>query len=198
MRHVLCVALLVGWLCTSRCLADAPLYPLAAGPSEPIGGDSHFFARAPGGALRHTLALGGPVAPSWSRADESWYRQNRAIATAGKVLTVLGISLSIASAFTREQAPLLLSGVGTQSLGQLIWGAAEVRGANELARRGSRVSNVAGIVALCGALLLSPLTWVAGPIQSAQIRRAHDQLTFGRGSNGPTFASYGLGFFGTF
>jgi len=187
MRHALSVALLAGWLCTSVTRADARPHPLAPSPAAPVGGDSPY-----------ALALGGPMVPSWSHSDEAWYRQNRAIATAGKVLTVLGISLSLASAFTQEQAPLLLSGLGTQSLGQLIWGAAEVRAANELARRGSRVSNAAGIVALCGALILSPLTWIAGPIQSAQIRRAHGEVTSGRSTKGPTFSSYGLGFRGTF
>lgn len=188
MRHALSfVLLLVGWLCTSPCLADVALYAEAPSTSAPIGGDS-----------RYTLVLGTPLGPSWSHSDEAWYRRNRAFATAGKVLTVVGLALIFASTQTPQQAPLLVSGAVVQSLGQLVWSGAEVRGANELQRRGFRVGNTAGIVALCGALLLAPLTWIAGPIQSAQIRRAHAELTLSRGSKGPTFASYGLGFRGRF
>jgi hypothetical protein len=186
MGHALSVMLLFTWLFSSPCRADAPPYPPTEAPLAPIGGDGAY-----------ALAPGGGLTPSFSRADETWYRRNRRIALAGKVLTVLGVSITLASAFTDEQLPLLFGGVATQYLGQVIWSAAELRGANEMARRGFGVSNVAGIVAVFGAFLLSPVAWVAGSIQSAQLRRAHDDTRFGS-RGGPTFASYGLGYRATF
>ena len=80
------------------------------------------------------------MGPSWNGADELWYRQNRRIAIVGKVLTVLGLTLSVSQVRSQHQE-LLLAGLGTQYLGQLIWAAAELRGANELKRRSFRISN---------------------------------------------------------
>jgi hypothetical protein len=154
--------------------------------SSPIGGDSQY-----------TLALGGPpMGPRWSGADEVWLRRNRRIAIVGKVLTVLGVSL-VASQLQRGNASIVISGLGAQYLGQLTWSAAELRAAKHMRRRGFRISKAPAIAAMCGALLLSPVTWIAGPIQSAQVRRAHRELELGS-RQGAAFSSYGLGFRGVF
>jgi hypothetical protein len=191
MRHVALITALAGWLLSMPCAAQTP--PTATGAEaqasaaeQPIGGDSQY-----------ALALGGaPLGPSWAGSDERWYQRNRRFAIAGKVLTVLGIGLLL-GAVTTEHDGLVIGAIVTQYGGQLIWAASELRGANELRRRGFRVSRTSAMVALCGALLLSPLTWIAGPIQSAQIRQAHASLSFAR-SESVSFASYGVGFRGSF
>jgi hypothetical protein len=187
MRHAVIIVLLVTWFIATPSLADHNTSHLSGRKVSPIGGDSQY-----------TLALGGQVTPSWSRSDEAWYRQNRRIAAMGKVMTVLGLALTLSSLIPEEQLPLFASGIATQYLGQLIWSAAELRGAKQMQRRGFHVGKAPAIVALCGAFLLSPLTWIAGPIQSSQIRRAHGDMMFARSATGPSFSSYGLGFRGTF
>jgi hypothetical protein len=185
MRRAALVTLLAAWLLSMSCAAQTAAQRNADALQPPIGGDSQY-----------TLALGGPMGPSWSSSNEVWYKRNRRIAIVGKVLTVLGLTLVVSQVRSRHQG-LVLGGLGTQYLGQLIWSAAELRGANELRRRGFRLSNTAAIVALCGALLVSPLTWIAGPIESAQIRQAHANMTLGQ-SSAASFTSYGLGFRGNF
>lgn len=137
--------------------------PVAAQP-EPIGGDG--YALAP-------YLSGAPA--SWRDEDEAWYRRNRAFSRGGKVLTVVGVA-SVLSYAVLARDRLLIAGMGMQITGQLTWAGADLRGANELRRRGVRVPKVAGLVGLAGALLLSPLLWVAGPVQSMQLRDAHARL----------------------
>lgn len=193
MGHAALVTMLACWLLTVPCAAQRSpeAVPSTAqaktdAAEQPIGGDSQY-----------TLALGGrPLGPSWSAADERWYRRNRGFASAGKVLTVLGIALALSQVRSQHDG-LLIGGLGTQYVGQLVWAAAELRGANELRWRGFRVGKAPAIVALCGALLLSPLTWIAGPIQSAQIRQTHASISPLRGAT-VSFSSYGLGFRGRF
>jgi len=189
------LALLASWLLSTPCAAQTP--PPAAATAAQAAAYTDALQQPIGGDSQYTLALGGaPLGPSWSSSDERWYRRNRGFAIAGKVLTVAGIAL-LFGAVGAQRDDLMIGAIFTQYTGQLIWAASELRGAKELRMRGFRVSKTPAIVALCGALLLSPLTWIAGPIQSAQIRQAHANLSFAR-SERVSVASYGLGFRGSF
>jgi hypothetical protein len=77
-----------------------------------------------------------------------------------------------------------------QFAGQLTWTGSDLRGALELGRRGVRVTRLPGIVAVCGAVLLSPIAWIAGPIQSARIRQAHHDAL--RAPLSPTVGRFGF------
>jgi hypothetical protein len=101
---------------------------------------------------------------------------NRAFATAGKILTVLGLATVFGVFVPTESLAALVTGAAVQYTGQIIWSAAELRGAKEMQRRGFRVTRVPGILSVCGAVLFSPLLWVAGPIQSARLREAHSTV----------------------
>ena len=114
-----------------------------------------------------------PSAILWSARDEGWYRRNRRIAAAGKVLTVLGLLTTFALGVPRRDNAVIVGGIAARMTGELTWSIADLRAANELRRRGLAVRKPPGIVAVCGALLLSPVVWIAGPIQSAHLRRAH-------------------------
>ncbi len=114
-----------------------------------------------------------PGAPAWTAADEAWYRRNRGFAAVGKVLTLAGLVTSLAGFVPTGSVVILASGIGAQYTGQIIWGAADLKGAKQMQRRGFRITRVPGILALCGAFVFSPLLWVAGPIQSARLREAH-------------------------
>jgi hypothetical protein len=129
---------------------------------------------------------GEPDAIGWTAGDEHWYLRNRRIAIAGKVLTVLGLAATFAIGVPREDNVLVVAGVATQLSGQLAWSIADLRAANYLRGGGHRVGRGAGIAAVCGAVLLSPVVWIAGPIQSAQLRRAH-------ATSLPRSTAYGLG-----
>lgn len=131
--------------------------------TSPISTDPGYFA--------------GPYvaeASGWTARDEAWYRRNRRIAAAGKILTVVGLVTTFAVGVPRDANGVILTGVILQFTGQLTWTGTDLRGVQELRRRGRRVTRVPGIVAMCGAVLLSPIAWIAGPIQSARIRHAHD------------------------
>lgn len=118
----------------------------------------------------------GPVT-SWTASDEAWYRRNRHFALAGKLLTVAGIVTSLGIGVPTDSFGTVLTGLAVQYAGQLIWSGSELRGAHGLRARGVKVTRAPAIVSLCGALLLSPLTWIAGPVQSARIRAAHERST---------------------
>lgn len=131
----------------------------------------------------------------WHGSDEAWYRQNRRFALAGKVLTVVGLATTLAVGVPTDLLAPVLAGLSVQYAGQLMWAGSELRGANGLRRRGVEVPRVGAIVALCGALLLSPVTWIAGPIQSARTRTAHAQASGAGGSHAssPAFTGVGMG-----
>jgi hypothetical protein len=123
---------------------------------------------------QYGAAPGGP--PPWTAEDEAWLRRNRAFALAGKILTVVGVVGGIVGASTGEWGAWG-AGWGVQGLGQLMWAGSELRGAKELRRRGIEVEKAAGIAAVVGASIGVPIiTWIAGPIQSARIRRVHDDI----------------------
>lgn len=123
---------------------------------------------------QYGAAPGGP--PPWTAEDEAWLQRNRAFALAGKILTVVGVVGGIVGASTGEWGAWG-AGWGVQGLGQLMWAGSELRGAKELRRRGIEVEKAAGIAAVVGASIGVPvITWIAGPIQSARIRRVHDDI----------------------
>jgi hypothetical protein len=130
---------------------------------------------------------------TWTADDEAWFRQNRAFAMAGKIMTVSGILMSLAVALPLESWAAFGVGMTLQYSGQFMWAGAELRGAKQMRRRGYKVSKVPGIIAVAGSVLSSPILWIAGPIQSARLRRAHDEITHTYTGGGPTLSTFGLG-----
>jgi hypothetical protein len=123
---------------------------------------------------QYGAAPGGP--PPWTAEDEAWLRRNRAFALAGKILTVVGV-VGWFAGLAGEQWGLVGSAGSLHYLGALMWAGSELRGAKELRRRGIEVTKAPAIAAVVGAALnLQPTTWIAGPIQSARIRRVHDDI----------------------
>ena len=150
------------WLLVT-CAASSTLQVAAQdSASAPISSDPGYFE---GPFVSH--------ASGWTASDEAWYRRNRRIASAGKILTVLGLATTFAVGVPRSANNVIATGIALQFAGQLTWTGADLRGANVLSRRGKRVTRLPGIVAVCGAVLFSPIAWIAGPIQSARIRQAH-------------------------
>lgn len=58
-------------------------------------------------------------------------------------------------------------------------------------KKGVDVSKGAGIAGVVGAVVFSPILWIAGPVQSAQLRQAHERVTRGRASLDPISGSTG-------
>lgn len=118
----------------------------------------------------------GLQAPPWSAEDDAWLARNRGFALAGKILTVVGVAGLIVGGAAGQDVGVWGAGVTVQTLGQFMWSIAELRGAKQLRRRGIGVTKAPGITAVIGAVLFSPLTWIAGPIQSARIREVEEAL----------------------
>ena len=152
----------------SRTLGLAMLLVMLASCATAHRARSPLISSDPG----YFAAPDQPAAVVWSARDEGWYRRNRRIAAAAKVLTVLGLATAFAVGVPRRDQGLIVGGVAAQLTGQLSWSIADLRAANALRWRGHSVGNAPGVLAVCGALLLSPLVWIAGPIQSALLRRA--------------------------
>ncbi|MET0340065.1 MAG: hypothetical protein ABW252_03650 [Polyangiales bacterium] len=137
--------------------------PLAAQRRALISSDPGYFAPP-----------SEPAVVGWTASDEAWYRRNRRVSAAGKVMTVLGLATATTLALARRDAVVpVVAGLVVQQVGQLAWSIADLRAATRMRRDGHPVGRAAGIVGVCGAVLLSPVLWIAGPVQSAQIRRAH-------------------------
>ncbi len=168
-------SILVSLLVLGLSASSASAQPRA---SAPIVSDPEYFLPPLSGA------------GAWTSSDEAWYRRNRAFATIGKVLTVLGIATS-AIWIPTDSTAALVTGLAAQYTGQIIWSAAELRGAKGMQRRGVHVTRVPGILSVCGAFLLSPLLWVAGPVQSKRSREAHDNI-FSTQTSLSHVSSYGL------
>ncbi len=115
----------------------------------------------------------------WSAEDESWFRTNRRIATAGKVITVAGriavLAVVIAGVGTFED-PEYWATASVAFTGELMWSIADLRATNRIASRGIHIRSGAAIASLVGALVFAPITWIAGPMASARLRHAHDDL----------------------
>jgi hypothetical protein len=149
------------------------------------------------GGSEYVPAFGAPPPPSWSEWDERWYQRNRAWSMAGKILTVVGVGLIIGLAPVRDGEYAVGPGVLALMAGQLTWTGADLRGAVGMNRRGFDVPIAPGIVALVGTITFTPITWIAGPVQSARIRQAHEGIGYAR-STGPSFATFGAGLGATF
>jgi hypothetical protein len=138
----------------------------------------------------------GLQAPPWSAADDAWLARNRGFALAGKILTVIGVAGIVVGSAAGQEVGVWSAGLTVQTLGQYMWSIAELRGAKQLRSRGIGVTKAPGIAAVVGAVLFSPLTWIAGPIQSARIREIEEALP-GYGSSAARrrerFSSHGLG-----
>ena len=119
-----------------------------------------------------------PATVSWSDHDARFLRRNRRVAAAGKVLTVVGrisaLSLSIAGTTFRD--PAYWAFVGASVAGELTWSSADLRATKRLEGSGLHLRRGAAVAAVVGAVLLAPLTWIAGPIASARIREARGDL----------------------
>lgn len=126
---------------------------------------------------------------AWSTSDEAWYERNRRFALAGKILTIAGVAALVAGVSSTEAAVWGPGGF-LQAAGQFTWAGSDLRAANELRRRGHPVRKAAGVFAVIGAVVFSPMTWIAGPIQSAHIRNAHDRIA--GPSDVPLARSFGL------
>jgi len=139
-------------------------------------GFAHGTASAQAGYDTRYLEAPALRPAPWSSVDEHWLERNRSFALAGKILTVVGVVGIIVGASADNQIGLWGASSGVQMIGQLMWSIAELRGAKQLRRRGVDVSKAPGIAAVVGAVLFSPVTWIAGPIQSARIREARESL----------------------
>jgi hypothetical protein len=177
-RRILGPLLLLS-LCCSAAAAQEPAASQQPAPTQepaPYAVPAEPYASQPvGGNGSYALAPRAGIPTSWNASDESWYETNRAIALAGKIMTVVGVGLIIGGAAAESDA-LLYSGVGVQSVGQIGWSIADLRCANRMSRRGVEVRNASGIAAVIGAFIFSPITWISGPVQSMRIRDAHNSL----------------------
>jgi hypothetical protein len=136
----------------------------------------------------------------WSAGDESWYRRNRTIRIVSGVLTAVGGLLLITGGIKVANANhseydykggdwetgwnLSMAGAALYGTGSVVLAASTLYGANEMRRRGKRVSKVPGILSVVG-IFAPPMLWIAAPIQGANLRRAHDEVAPGlRSSSG--------------
>jgi tetratricopeptide (TPR) repeat protein len=136
----------------------------------------------------------------WSADDEAWFRRNRGFRNAGKLVTAFGGLLCL-TAFVQMSGPsnsafgLGTAGAAIYGVGSLLWAASAMYGTNEMNRRGVRVSKVGAIMSVVG-IFGPPMLWIAGPMQNANIRRAHDSVASTR--RAALDYAPGLGFRATF
>jgi hypothetical protein len=141
--------------------------PMTAAASKPS-----VNARASG-------KLVDPVGSSrWSADDEAWFQRNRGFRNAGKIITAFGGLLCLAGLARMggdgdTAFQLGMTGVAFYGIGSLLWTASTMYGTNELNRRGVRVGKTGAIMSVVG-IFGPPILWIAGPMQSASLRRAHD------------------------
>jgi hypothetical protein len=185
-----------------RLLTFASLAVLLAGPALAAAQAPGPVYESPASGMASFAPPFGPAAHySWSPEDADWLSTNRHIALAGKLLTVVGrLSLFgavIAGADFRD--PTYWACLATANTGELMWSIADLRAVNRLRERNGRTRRGAAIASLVGAFTLAPITWIAGPVASAQIREERGQLE-GTAANGPgtrsavaRFDAYGAG-----
>jgi len=124
-----------------------------------------------------------PYAPTlkrrrWSANDDHWYERNRQFRIGSGVVSALGGLLLVIGGIRidYDRGPALcVVGAIFYGLGSTALAASTLYGANEMRRRGKRVSKVPGILSVVG-LFGPPILWIAAPMQGANLRRAHEEV----------------------